>query len=384
MTRRKPPLTLRRVAETIHLWLGLLCALPFLFMGLTGSTLVLQDTLRAWGDPPGVTGTPQPVSAILQAAEAAAPGLVPMVYLAPQAPGALASVRLGAAGHARRGGPMVLVKIDPVSLHIQPPSRIDAFLGPLLQLHSTWLMPGSSRVATGCFGVTMLVLGLSGIVNWWPRPGRWRQAFTVAKGARGIRLFRDLHGAIGIWMSVLFLVVVFGGVNLAFPETLRAIVHTVLPGAELPPVPTVKPIPDADPMPIDDAVRLAEAAAPDDRLGAVFLSGRPNQALRISLLRDGQSRLAPTFTVTIDPWRRQVLRIQDPRALSAGDTLLAWQHAIHSGQGLGLLWQSLVFLTGLSPSFFAVTGIGLWVLKRRQRRPSPTLSASPLPRSTTS
>jgi uncharacterized iron-regulated membrane protein len=43
---------------------------------------------------------------------------------------------------------------------------------------------------------------------------------------------------------------------------------------------------------------------------------------------------------------------------------------MHSGQGLGPIWKVLVFLTGLLPALFAVTGILMWL---KRRRPAATV-----------
>jgi uncharacterized iron-regulated membrane protein len=57
----------------------------------------------------------------------------------------------------------------------------------------------------------------------------------------------------------------------------------------------------------------------------------------------------------------------DPRLFSVGERILAWQHAAHAGQALGWVWKILVFLCGLLPLLFAVTGATMWWLKRRGR-----------------
>jgi uncharacterized iron-regulated membrane protein len=48
--------------------------------------------------------------------------------------------------------------------------------------------------------------------------------------------------------------------------------------------------------------------------------------------------------------------------------ILAWQHALHAGEGFGWIWKGLVALAGLLPLLFAVTGVAIWWMKRRNRR----------------
>ena len=70
------------------------------------------------------------------------------------------------------------------------------------------------------------------------------------------------------------------------------------------------------------------------------------------------------------PWTRRVVDDLDPQRFSLGERMLAWQHALHAGQGLGWVWKILVFLSGLLPLLFAVTGVAMWRLKRRRELPA--------------
>jgi hypothetical protein len=40
---------------------------------------------------------------------------------------------------------------------------------------------------------------------------------------------------------------------------------------------------------------------------------------------------------------------------------------LHSGDGFGAAWRLLVFVSGLLPPLFAISGVAMWVLKRRRR-----------------
>jgi uncharacterized iron-regulated membrane protein len=72
-------------------------------------------------------------------------------------------------------------------------------------------------------------------------------------------------------------------------------------------------------------------------------------------------------TVFVDPWTRQIVKTFDPREYSAGETVIGWQHALHSGDGAGPLWKLLVFVVGFLPLLFSITGVWMWWLKRAQR-----------------
>lgn len=364
-----------RALQQIHLWVGLVLCLPLVMLGITGSILVFEHELEdLFAAPPAYTlaaGQPQPLAAIVDAARAAAPkDLSPGMVTLPEEPGEPAAVRLMPAGRMGPGPGGQVMLIDPVSLAVLETRAPTA--GPLRQvflLHANLLTPGrTGREIVGWLGVVMLALGVSGLVLWWPRPGRWKAAFTVKPGARGVRLHRELHGAVGIWSLAVFMVVSFSGVYLAFPQTLGAAVSSVFPARDLRAQVKVEPLRGAVPLDADAAVALALAAVPDGELRMVGLPGRPDQPYRITLAPPGHEHGAPMIAAFVDPWTAQVVEVRDPRGYSAGEVIMGWQHALHAGQGLGWTWKILTFLSGVLPPLFAVTGFYMWLQKRRVRK----------------
>ena len=140
----------------------------------------------------------------------------------------------------------------------------------------------------------------------------------------------------------------------------------------------VEPVPGAEPLGIDAAVALAREQLPDTALRLVFLPARPDQPIRVALSAPATIGHGPAVTVLVDPWARRVVEVFDPRGFSPGETMLAWQHALHAGQGFGPVWKMLVFLSGLLPLLFTVTGILMWRLRRRRRRRLPAAGSIPL------
>lgn len=370
-------LSVRGTLRTIHLWIGVALCIPLAMLGITGAILVFEHEIEDWTAPahkPLAQGEARPIAEILAAARKAAPqGLAPTLYRPPDAAGEPATVRLAPAGRNRGpGGGGLQMRIDPVSLEVL--DRHNPTASPLrwvFRLHANLLVSGrDGRAAIGWLGVAMLVLGVSGLVIWWPRPRQWRRAFGIRRGVKGIVFLRDLHAATGIWNLLVFMVVSFSGVYLAFPQSLGEATRSLFGGRDLrasAQAMRVEPARGQRPMDVDAAVALAKASAPDTRLLSVGLPGRPDQPLRIGLTRGGADG-APFITVFVDPWKARVIETRDPRDYSTGEIIAAWQHALHAGQGLGWLWKLLVFASGLTTTLFAVTGTWMWLAKRRQRR----------------
>lgn len=363
------PVRLRQALRLVHIWAGLTLCLPLAALGVSGSILVFDEEISAlFGHkPPQATaiGDRQSLDAIVAAAREKTTSNAPAVSLSlPQTAGAPAIVRFQG---ARGGQPM---RIDPVSLErIEGPADpMPPWMRQIFLLHANFLAGSDGRNFVGWLGVVMVGFGLSGLVIWWPRPQRWRAAFAVSRKAKGLRFHRELHGAVGIWGLLVFLVVSFSGVYIVFPQTTGSAVTALLPARDLRQTMnqvTVSPLANAQRIGLDQAMTTAQSAMPNATGRSVTLPQRPDQPYRIAMTSGAAD--APMITVFVDPWRGEIVKIMDPKAYSAGEKILLWQRPLHVGDGLGFIYKFLVFLSGLMPVVFAVTGIAMWWHKRRRK-----------------
>lgn len=362
-----------KILRRLHLVIGGVLAVPLILLGLTGSVLVFQPELQSLAPPDlGVAwvGTARSAGAILAAAKEAAPrGYAPSFFIAPDRPGALAQIRL--TGAKRDPGPGGLqMFIDPVSLAVRAVyAPEDGLLRRIFMLHANLMMRDrSGRGVIGWLGVAMCGLGLSGIVLWWPRRRRFHAALTIRSGAGGYAMLRQLHGAVGIWSWVVFMAVSLTGVALAFPQTVSDVASSLFEARDLRfgAGPThVEPLAGVQPLDVNGAVALAMDAVPDASLRTIAPPTRPDQPVRVGLALQGDRDGAPTVTVFVDPWARRIVELRDPREYSLSEWVIAWMHAVHSGHGTAGPWRLLVALAGLLPTLFAVSGIAMWLIKRR-------------------
>ncbi len=120
----------------------------------------------------------------------------------------------------------------------------------------------------------------------------------------------------GVWSLVIFMLVNFTGVYLAFLQQISAAVNSVWPGRDMRAAmfqARVEPMRGTPPMGVNEAVELAKSRVPDARFLNAFLSIRPDQAMRIGFVRPGRETGAPIITVIIDPYRKAVIDVFDPR-----------------------------------------------------------------------
>lgn len=368
----------RRVLRLTHLWMGFSLLIPLVAIGVSGTLLTFHHEIASFTNPDGFEATTQgeirPLGEILATAMPRAPeGTNPTMLVLPEDRSDPSIVRFQRRGAQGPGG-IHQVLLDPTTLEIfsSAPFANDGFMRLMHRLHGNLLISGGAgRDIVGWLGVVMLILGLSGLIMWWPKPKQWRAALTVARGARGHRLQRDLHGAIGIWSWIVYMIVSFSGVYIAFPQATGDLVRLVFPARDMRVnfnASTVVPTAGAHPISLDDAARLALAAAPDSRVWVARLPARPDQPYRFGLIREGHQHGQPAIQVAVDPWKNTVIEIMDPRYYTTGETIMAWQRGLHAGEGLGWVWKILVALSGLLPLAFGVTGIAMWLMRRRAHR----------------
>ena len=121
---------------------------------------------------------------------------------------------------------------------------------------------------------------------------------------------------------------------------------------------------------IDDIfaeVRTAAGAFPNVESTSIDLTSTgPEGVYAVRMRQPGEVRKPGGATVVwVDQHRGDLLHRRGPRAMSAGDTFLLWQH---NGGAFGLPGRLIILLSGLSLPLLYVTGLWIWWRRRRGRR----------------
>jgi len=378
----------RHTLFTVHMWVGLILGVLLAALGLSGSLIVYdQEIANVFDTPPhaATAGMPLPLTMIQGTARHVAKdkGLDggQMQIMPPQKPRDPVVVRLGSispmgampganreGGGERRaegaggGGRGLQIFLDPVSGEVlgTRKSVLPHFLTFAHQLHGNFLMSRQTgRPIVGWLGVAMCVLGLTGLVLWWPKRGQWKYAFKVRADARGLRFHRELHAATGIWIFFVFMAISFSGVVIAWPQT----TGMNPPGFNPRQMPKVE-VQDNKRLGATEAVIAAQTAVPDLVPRVIIIPARPDAPITVGYLSNGSMNAQ----VLVDPYSGKVLQVRDQ-----SERFLAWMRPVHAG-GLNGVWRFLVFLSGLVPLLFVVTGIVMWAKKRKRRIPMTTLT----------
>jgi uncharacterized iron-regulated membrane protein len=386
---------LRTIWWTVHRWIGVGVAVLIAPIAVSGALLVWHDQLDAVMHPGRhavTSGNPaQPSAYLTSAAAVLGPGVQPALVRFPESEGWPAIV-MARGGPRAEGGPprIVNVYLDPTTARVLDVVDFRSSLfGWLHRFHENLTIPEySGRAVVGWVGVGMLILALTGIWLWWPRTGaflpglRWRRtAYTTT----------NLHHLLGFWISLPLAVVSFTGIYLGFPQTARSLLSSVATMAPQGQRPGFGTLARGARLTPEAALSAALASQPGARATAIFLPtanaggaerGRARDgerdvrsegapvAWRVQLRAAGSGEVA---TVAVDDRSGAVERLPDP---PAGDRAAQWIRWIHEGSHGGPVWQVVVFLTGVFPLVFVVTGITMWWRGRSARTSAAASRAS--------
>ena len=342
------------------------------------------------------------VSALTTAAEAAVPGSTATQYVASLSPDHIATVAV-LAGEVTTG-----VTLNPYTGKVlnQFPWRA-GWYDFLTDIHGSLLIGDVGDWMIEAAASLGLLLLISGIFLHWPREG-WAKALTVQTTAKGRAFWKSLHGAVGLWISVLLVAFLISGLSWTglwgtkfvqawstFPAEkwdavpLSDATHAAMNHGAAKEVPWAleqTPMPESGslagkqaitgPVTADSVAAFAEDLGFQNR----FQMNLPtNEAGVFTISHDSMSNDGPDpaadRTIHIDQYTGNVLADVRYADYSPYAKLMAWGVAFHEGD-LGL-WN-IVLNTGfcLSVVLMAVSGLVLWW----KRRPAGArLGAPPRP-----
>jgi uncharacterized iron-regulated membrane protein len=359
---------LRRLWLNVHLWLGVSLAALLIPISISGALLVWHDEIDARLNPHRYAVT------------ATAPALPPTVYLSKAAAavgGGPTGLRASVLRYPEPGWPIRVVMRAQnreqgtvpqiVTVFLDPPTAAvldvvefrSSLFGYLHVFHENLTIPEySGRQIVGWVGVGMLTMSLTGLWLWWPRGSSlWRGL----RWTRSTRFTFNLHHLLGFWISIPLAVVSFTGIYLAFPQTARDVMSSM--AAMNPQPPRGGQIAQHTALTADRALEIAKKTAPNAEPVALFLPaqqrGESGPSWRVQMTVGGNA-----LNAIVDD-RKGDATVVSPQP---GDRAATWIRWIHEGSHSGTVWALIVFLTGVFPAVFAVTGIIMWLRKRADRR----------------
>ena len=143
---------------------------------------------------------------------------------------------------------------------------------------------------------------------------------------------------------------------------------------------------DADPVPsyagekgafdADHALAAALATVKGAVPVTIQLSRRAGNPIVVEFENAGFGPSSPRILATYDA-NGTIAYVDDPRSYPFGDTFLNLQQPLHFATGMGWFWEAIVFISGLMPLIFGITGLNIWWLRRRARKRAPIPALEP-------
>lgn len=406
---------MRFAATLIHRWLGLFIALFLIISGLTGAVISWEHEIDDWLNADlikvnsrGEFKSPLELMRVVEEADPRAQVVyVPLHLEEGHSVGYLVQPRIDQASGKAFELDYTHVFVDPVTAEIvghRNASEVSlsrrALMPFLRELHYNLHLPafwGSDRWGYQLMGIIALVWLLDSFVamyltfplrrqklsaqaspmqerTWW---SRWKPAWMVRWKAGGYKLNFDLHRAGGLWIWGLILIVAFTSFSLNlyrevfFP--LMSKVSQVTPGPfETRPVaPLNQPI--APKIDFAEALRLSQERAAAENWerppGGIFYA-RNMGFYSTAFFHPGADHGSGGMEIAnmyFDGADGRYLGEYLPWKGTAADIFVQLQFPLHSGRILGLPGRIMMSLLGLLVVMLSVTGIVIWIRKRRSR-----------------
>jgi uncharacterized iron-regulated membrane protein len=244
----------------------------------------------------------------------------------------------------------------------------------VLRLHYSLALGAGGMTFVGFIGLALLFSVLTGLIVWWPRPGKLGQALTIKRNASPERLVFDLHKTFGFYSAIIFLFLILSGVYLIFPEYGRGLISVFSPVAE--PYPTyqsVAPQGDKKTISLAQVQAITDARFPD---GEYRYIGLPNDEQGVYLVgkrtSDEANRKGAYRRLWIDQYSGKILHVREHDTQTTGDSLVEWLYPLHTGEAFGVAGQIVILILGVMPLILYWTGFTRWLQKRKaksHRRP---------------
>lgn len=377
--------TIKAVLLQVHSIVGLVLALLVSLIALTGAIMSFEDEIvdrlnaGIMQVAPRQTPPPMPDALIARLKAAQDLGKVSAVTLSSD-PAAAVHIRFARDDQGSRPGSLY---VDPYDARVLGSPRGEAFFATVRRLHRWLLIPGDAkgwgRPITGTVALGLIVMLVSGLVLRWPRRAgsvkMWLKP-NLALSGRG--LHRSLHAVIGTWVLPVYLVMTLTGLWFSF-DWYRDGVTLLLSRPQLaaakmqPKMPSKRPLAaeTAQPIGFDRAWTTFEREEGGRFSRALLtLPAGPGTVIRIRSWEKGRTLETTRDEFRIEAVTGQLLSAERYADKTFGEKIIAAIYDIHRGAILGWPGKLAFMIAAALMPLFSVTGILLYLSRRKLRRPA--------------
>ena len=240
----------------------------------------------------------------------------------------------------------------------------------VLRLHYSLTIGSTGRTTIGFIGLALLFSVLTGLILWWPSPGKLKKALTIKSNASPERLIFDLHKAFGFYSSVILLFLILSGVYLIFPEYGRGLVGIFSPVTEpYPMYQSLLPSGDKAPISLAEVTVITDAHFPDGQYRWIGFPKNERGVYQVGKpASDELNQRSPFRRLWIDQYSGKIIHERQRGSRTAGDIFVEWLYPLHTGEAFGFIGPLIVLISGWVPLMFYVTGFIRWLQKRKAHK----------------
>lgn len=361
----------------IHRWVGLATLIPMAILGVTGSAQVWPEETEALLNPQReVAATADPAEITTEHGIAAREALEPY--------GPISQIQLGEPGEpiiastpgyadppfgiGPPGSVSRQVWVDPDSAQvIDSADSAGGFMWYMHFIHGLFLIPGWGRQLVGIMGLFLTISAVTGIYIFWP--GRKRVMAALRWHKRDGKSL-NLHRQSGFLLSLVIIIEAITGAWISFPGFFAMLVE---PGVEQPerrrggfggPEGELQVMSDREWIAALDRAQAAWPGRPQSIAAPVGKDG----SWSVALVSEGMNGnvTVPTGSGEIAVEESPV-RSGPPPAPTRASAVSMTMRQVHYATIGGIVWEILVFLSGIALTFLALSGVYVWA-KRKLRR----------------
>jgi len=382
--RRSPS---RRWLFQVHLWLGLIVGPVIGIVSLTGAIVVFRYELNrvttpgtAYVEPRAQRLTIDELTARIQ--EAAPSDMLRQAGWGEVGPGNAWNFRTES-----HEGHRIHTYINQYTGEIT--GRDDyhtKWLQWFFDLHAYLLAGDTGEFLNGFVGLATALLGITGLIVWWPGRAHWTFGFRYLFGASWKRQNYDLHKVVGFYSSLAVVVVALSGAYFAFPRVYRAIAARVTGTNVTVDVPKASTLWSDRHVPMEEFIRAAERAQPGAMAIAFQFPQKSGEPVTIRTKEPNDWHRVGLNYVYLEPADARVIRNLRFSEASAGTQAILFMYPLHFGR-FGGHWNTVAFygvmalyvVIGAAPFALMVTGLLMYwnrsLVKKVRRRRHHSLQA---------
>ncbi|MCK1398319.1 PepSY domain-containing protein [Bradyrhizobium sp. 4] len=373
---------IKAALHQVHSIAGLVLALLLAVIALSGAIMSFEDEIVDHLN-----------AGIMQVAPRQSPALMPDELVArlsaAQDVGKVSAVTLAsdpsAAVHVRfardeRGARPSSLYVDPYDARVLGAPRGEAFFATVRKLHRWLLIPGDAkgwgRQITGVAALGLIVMLISGLVLRWPRrAGSAKMWLKPNLGLSGRGLHRSLHAVIGTWVLPVYLVMTLTGLWYSFDWYKDGAVWLLsrpqAASAKMQPKMPAGASETAQPIGFDRAwgAFLHEEGSRFSK-ALLTLPAGPGTVIRIRSWGKDSTLDTTRDEFRVDAVTGQFVSAERYADKVFGEKIIANVLDIHRGAILGWPGKLAFMIAAALMPLFVVTGILLYLSRRKLRRPA--------------